>query len=1051
MTNYKTDEFLERYNRLVGPVLFFVALALYGLTLCLTPYPGESSRLVCVHAGIDPFPPMSHLLWFHLVRFVNLFAGGSLVFILNLLSAVFGAGAVWLLYEVACRIPHDRTSEELEARIPTGPSKTLTGIVAALFLLTCAPFWFVSTRAHTASFDVFLLLLVIYLLVLFYETRRAGFAYAFALVLALSITEFSTLIVILPILGLAFLYCLFRANMLKLKPLVILGLCAAAGLSLYFIYAWEYIHSPAYAWRKFTSYFLVLFYIWRDQYRTIRFSLPQIGWLLVFLMTVLPFLIVVFPKRSLTRSAVVGSMFLHGLLSLLAILVMFNVPIAPWPLLKFRPLLVTPYVMLAICIGYLAGYWHMIMIQYSRFESRSSQVAKRAARGGFFPVLAVLFLSAVVLNFRFIDRRATLAVDRFVEEAVDRAAGRGWLISNGYLDDLIELRARQKGQSLIVISAAQGRSESYLKYLSTLFDDSRLKGLIQVGLEPFLEEWLGGTPGLEREVSVLVSPDVWSSSGYTPVPDGVLFLGVTNSAAVDADRLYAEQKGFWDQFEPILKQASHKQTLVSDWNRWIGSHVSKMANNTGVLLEDLGKTKEAVEAYKAARTIDTNNVSALLNQLTLAHAESLPDEAKLQGELADYERQIRGRLDIWLLSYHYGYVRNPEAFANRGWLWAMSGKPKVAVAEMRRALAMGADKQKAELAMASFYSMQRKPDESEQMYLSVLKNDATNQTALLGLARLSLRKMDIDSAKAYLARLRESGADEVVVGVEEAIVESVAGDIPAAKAKLIKLAETNPDRLSIWNTLAIIALTDKDDKLLEKCVSVLTPVAAKSTETLNTLATLALGRGDLKTARRYLDNIIRISPKNVQTLERLLQLDLHEGNRLLAEGHVEQILSIDPRNAYGNLILGSIQYGRAEYELAEASYRTSLSSKRSSRALNDLAWILQMKGKYEESLRLVNESIAINRKDPAAWDTQGVVLMQMNRMDEAQQAFQQALSLQSGNPAFILHMAQLYERNGMKDQALKLADPLLARPSEMSPDDYEQLRALIRKLRGAQS
>jgi Flp pilus assembly protein TadD len=126
---------------------------------------------------------------------------------------------------------------------------------------------------------------------------------------------------------------------------------------------------------------------------------------------------------------------------------------------------------------------------------------------------------------------------------------------------------------------------------------------------------------------------------------------------------------------------------------------------------------------------------------------------------------------------------------------------------------MGADKQKVELAMASFYSMQRKTDEGEQMYLSVLKDDATNRAALLGLARLALRKMDFDSARTYLARLRESGADEATVGIEEAIVESVAGNIPSAKAKLLKLVEDNPKNLSIWNTLAIIALADKDEEL----------------------------------------------------------------------------------------------------------------------------------------------------------------------------------------------------------------------------------------------
>ena len=217
-------------------------------------------------------------------------------------------------------------------------------------------------------------------------------------------------------------------------------------------------------------------------------------------------------------------------------------------------------------------------------------------------------------------------------------------------------------------------------------------------------------------------------------------------------------------------------------------------------------------------------------------------------------------------------------------------------------------------------------------------------------------------------------------------------------------------------------------------------MSANSPDILNTLTTVALTRGDLKTARRYLESILRINSKNMQALERILQLDIQESKRLLAEDHVEQILSIDPKNAFGNLILGSIQCARGEYELAEASYRTSLASQRTDRALNDLAWILQMKGRYEESLALVKESIANNRNNPAAWDTMGVVLMQLNRSDEAQQALQHALSFQPGNPTFILHIAQLYERKGMKEEALKLADPLLARPAEMSPEVFEELR-----------
>ena len=339
----------------------------------------------------------------------------------------------------------------------------------------------------------------------------------------------------------------------------------------------------------------MLFYLWRDQYRAIRFGLPQVGWLLVFLVTILPWLIVMFPKRSFIRGAVKGSMFLHALLTLLTLLVMFNAPIAPWPLFKLQPLLITPYVILAVCIGYLAGYWGLVIRRTGRFEGRALQVSKNVVQGVYFPALAILFLTVGALNFRFIDRRATVVVDRLVDAMVRQIGDRRWLISNGYFDDLIELRIRREGRRLILINAAQGKSESYLKYLSTLFEDPRLKSLAQVGLEPFLDEWLGGTPGLQKEVAVLASPDIWFSSGYTPCRMVFFFLGMTNLARVDVNRWYAEQKGFWNQYRVILQRESERKwSLASGWNQWIARHLSKMANNTGVLLEDLGKGERSL-------------------------------------------------------------------------------------------------------------------------------------------------------------------------------------------------------------------------------------------------------------------------------------------------------------------------------------------------------------------------------------------------------------------------------------------------------------------------
>ena len=208
-----------------------------------------------------------------------------------------------------------------------------------------------------------------------------------------------------------------------------------------------------------------------------------------------------------------------------------------------------------------------------------------------------------------------------------------------------------------------------------------------------------------------------------------------------------------------------------------------------------------------------------------------------------------------------------------------------------------------------------------------------------------------------------------------------------------------------------------------------------------------MSRRDLQGARKHLDDVLRLQSNNRQALELLLEIDMAQPDRLLAEQHVEKLLTLDPRNAVGNLVLGSIQYARREYELAEASYRTSLLTRRSDRALNDLAWILQLKGRYEEASKLVREAIQLNPKNASAWDTLGIVSLRLNRVDDAADALQKALSYQPGNPQYILHMAQIYEKKGLREEALSLADPLLSQAALFDPDAYEELRALIKRLR----
>ena len=205
-----------------GPILFLVSLIVYMLTLARDAVIGESARLIVQHTGLDPFPPLSHAVWGSLAQSVSILSGSFAVVILNLLSAVFGALSVYLLYNLVVRIPHDRTAEEAESKFPAAPVQALSGLVAALVLAFCAPFWIVSTRAHTASFDVFLLLLVTWFLVRFLETKRFGYLWVFMFLYGLGFTEFATFIVLSPVYALCVLYAIWRSGVRKMvRPILI--------------------------------------------------------------------------------------------------------------------------------------------------------------------------------------------------------------------------------------------------------------------------------------------------------------------------------------------------------------------------------------------------------------------------------------------------------------------------------------------------------------------------------------------------------------------------------------------------------------------------------------------------------------------------------------------------------------------------------------------------------------------------------------------------------------------------------------------------------------
>jgi len=360
---------------------------------------------------------------------------------------------------------------------------------------------------------------------------------------------------------------------------------------------------------------------------------------------------------------------------------------------------------------------------------------------------------------------------------------------------------------------------------------------------------------------------------------------------------------------------------------------------------------------------------------------------------------------------------------------------------------LGADPAGAQLALAGIYFSQEKDEESQEAYLQVLGENPTNQVALLGLSRISMRRGDYDSARGYLDRLRELKAPPQALALELAVLDSMAGNMASAVSRLTDVVKTSPDNMRAWAALAVIAAQAGDERQLQAALTKLEETKMVQPTIRLTLAQLAWQRDDHVAARRHYEELLRTQPGNVSALEGILRIAVGQGQRDEAERYVETLITVDPGNAFGNYVLGSLQLFNEQYALAESSYRASLAANRAPEVINDLAWLLRRRGARDEAMTLIQESLALNDRNGAAWDTYGSLLLSANRIEEAEEALQKALALRPESASITLNVALLYEKKAQYKDAMRLAEDLMARPTELSREEYDLLRELMKRLR----
>ena len=458
----------------------------------------------------------------------------------------------------------------------------------------------------------------------------------------------------------------------------------------------------------------------------------------------------------------------------------------------------------------------------------------------------------------------------------------------------------------------------------------------------------------------------------------------------------------------------------------------------GVLLEDSSMTQEAFYSYSMALKFNPENVSALLNVATLIAGNETNFAAQIDGSIKErienIEQFVSYRPDVWSLSRVHGYIKHPEEYLKRGWIWILSGQPGLAVSGMKKAIEMSPDELREPVGelLGDLMLLRHRDDAGIEIYEKMLGTNPTNTKALLGIARAMLRKGDYQRATEYIEKAEKSGASLKDTAIEKAVLLFASGKIAEARILIQEFLDIDPSNVRALNLLAEVLFAQNDQIGLVECLGKIQRIDRKSSLVPMYKGRLAWRQGDWNSAYKNFQETLRLEPANVLALEWLLKLDMMQRRRENAKIHARQMLNFKSDHFLANYIMGGISLSEGDLDGAEVFFRRSLQSRKDAIVLNDLAWVLFRKGLTDDAEKIVREAIEINNNLSAVWDTLGMILIGKGKLKEAEEAINKSLSIYPDDANVLLHRAQLFMKKGDKNGVREIITVLLTKRSRLS-------------------
>ena len=672
---------------------------------------------------------------------------------------------------------------------------------------------------------------------------------------------------------------------------------------------------------------------------------------------------------------------------------------------------------------------------------------------------------------------AALSSSAAVSDAVDAILGsaapaRYLLVGDGPLADALLERAPEAAPDLCVVPLRAPDDPAALEAFRLRAErdapSKRAADAAELGPVPFLVAWLLDAPESAAEAFALADAPAAPSlaPGFDSAPSGAVWRPApVGKAPADADR--AAFDDIRDRLGEALADAADgaDAALAGAVRR----HFSRVANDFGRRLALAGDAAAARDAFDSAAAFFPGAPSALLNLASLERIAPHADTA-IRAKLAAALQGLRPSGGV--VAAESGVLLKPQDFFDAGWFWTVSGLPAAdtnAVAEAFSALPSSAPREAlAGLARVSF-AIQRGNADAAVAFL--LRNLPDASSRLSPGARLAAAGLlcdtagDFRRAAALLARFAAPGgggvpAEETAGGDAPFWLRAAAGaadalarggdaeGVEALEAAVAKAASAGAASLAGAARAAFgpayveLARWDAAAKAFAAA-----PDGAPLAE-----AAAALARGDALRAAEALKPLAADPDAPWPVFRTALEAAIRRGDRDAASGFAEALLRLRPRDAFAHWALGSVAAQRGDKDAALRHLQTSVASRPTWLALNDLASLLVETGNPAQGEKFARMAVAAAGDSvPTLRETLGEALQALGRTAEAAREFRLALDTADrigmpAGPHLPLCLAETLLQSGDAAGAAALLPRIDREKDALSVADRTRLGALRKAL-----